>query len=135
MVLAAGYTAELRREDCPDHSPVCVLFKSPAKITTVRAEELGQRFPALPYLGKKVRLSGWLRAQGFGGGDVELRMRVDYADGKVEFFDSVNGPVDAAESQRRMVSGRVGQDAVYVSIWARFHPVGPGGLRIHRLEL
>jgi hypothetical protein len=126
LVLAAGYTAELRRGDCPDHFPVCVLFKSPAKITTVRAEELAQTFPALPYLGKKIRFSAWLRAQGFGRGDVELRMRVDYANGKVEFFDSPNGPVDAAESQRRTVSGSVGPDAVYVSIWARFHPVGPG---------
>jgi len=52
-------------------------------------------------------------------------MRVDHADGRREFFDSVDGPVEAAEPQRREVLGRVSSDAVSIWIWARFHPSGP----------
>jgi len=123
-VLEAGYSVELRREDCPGISSACVMFRSPAAIKTVRAAELAQTFPALPYLGKKIRFSAWLRAQG-PGGDVELRMRVDYADRRVEFFDSVDGPVDGVAPQRREVLGRVNPGAMFISIWARFHPSGP----------
>jgi hypothetical protein len=91
----------------------------------VKAAELAQSFAAAPYVGRKIRFQAWLRVQQAGRGDVELRMRVDYADGRREFFDSVDGPVAAASPQRREVNGFVHPGAVKVSIWARFHPPGP----------
>jgi len=119
----SGYSVELRREDCPERFSACVLFRSPAHVTSVRDAVLGQTFTALPYIGKTVRFGAWLRAQG-AGADVELRVRVDHVDRRVEFFDSVEGPVDAAQAQWREVVGRVGADAKTISIWARFHPSG-----------
>jgi len=124
IVLHAGYTAELRRGDCPGFFSTCVLFQAPAVTGTVHAEELAQSFSARDYLGKKIRFSGWLRVQGPDRGDIELRMRVDHENGEVEFFDSVDGPVQAG-LQRREVVGRVSPDAVSISIWARFHPPAP----------
>lgn len=56
--------------------------------------------------------------------DVEPRMRVDHINGRVEFFDSPNGPVHTVEWQRREVAGLVSSDAVSISIWARYHPTG-----------
>jgi hypothetical protein len=90
----------------------------------IRAAELEQAFPAGPYLGRTVRFSASLRTDGMARGDVEIRMRVDYPFGRVEFFDSTEGPVRSAEWQRRKVEGHVGVDAVTISIWARYHPDG-----------
>jgi uncharacterized protein (TIGR02246 family) len=125
MVLDAGYSAELHRGDCPGGFSACALFRAPAAITNIRAAELQQSFPAQPYLGKRIRFSAWLRVQGPGQGDAELRMRVDHADGSIEFFNSADAPVTSVEMQRREVLGYVSPDAAFVSIWARFHPVGP----------
>jgi uncharacterized protein (TIGR02246 family) len=123
--LQAGYTAELRRGNCRPPFSTCVFFQAPLIATTVPAEELEQTFPAGPYLRKRIRFSGWLGAQGPMHGDVELRMRVDYADGDVHFFDSIVAPVVSIEPQFREVLGVVGSDAMSISVWARFHPPGP----------
>ena len=125
MVLNAGYSAELRRGDCPQPFSSCVLFVPPVLITTVRAEELQQIFPAAPYLGKTIRFSGWLQASKPAKGDVELRMRIDHANKKVDFFDSLDGPVTSATWRRREVIGTVSSDVVSISMWARFHQPGP----------
>jgi hypothetical protein len=123
-VLAAGYRVQLRRQDCRETFSSCVVYLPPSQIGAVRVAELQQIFPAAPYLGKTIRFSAWLRVQGPDRGDAELRMRVDHVDGRVEFFDSADGPVHTVEWQRREVVGRVGSDAFSISIWSRYHPLG-----------
>ncbi len=124
MVVDAGYRAELYRQGCGERFASCVVYLPPPHIDNVRAAEVQQSFPAGPYLGKSIHFGAWLRVQGSGGGNVELRMRVDHADRTVDFFDSVAAPVETEEWQRREVIGKVGADAVSISIWARYHPGG-----------
>jgi uncharacterized protein (TIGR02246 family) len=124
FVLDAGYRAELRREGCGGRFSSCIVYSAPASIENVRAAEVAQTFPAGPYLRKSIHFGAWLRLQGSGGGNVELRMRVDHANGKTDFFDSVAAPVVTAEWQRREVIGGVSADAVSITIWARYHPSG-----------
>ena len=69
--------------------------------------------------------SGWLQASKPAKGDVELRMRIDHANKKVDFFDSLDGPVTSATWRRREVIGTVSSDVVSISMWARFHQPGP----------
>ena len=123
-VLDAGYRAELRRGECGAPFAGCVVYLAPRQIGEIRAAELEQTFPAGPYLGKTVRFRASLRTDAMARGNVEIRMRVDYPFGRVEFFDSAEGPVRSAEWQRRHVEGHVGADAVSISIWARYHPDG-----------
>jgi hypothetical protein len=121
----AGYSAELRREGCPAQSSACVIFQAPSTPGKVGDTVLGQSFATAPYVGKKIRFGAWLGMSGIYTGDIELRMRVDHADGRIEFFDSPDGPVKSQGPQWREVVGSVASDAKYVSIWARFHPLGP----------
>jgi len=123
-VLDAGYRVELRRGECAMPFAGCVVYLPPERIGGIRAAELEQTFPAGPYLGKTVRFSASLRTDRTASGDVEIRMRVDYPFGRVEFFDTAEGPVCSLEWQRRRVEGHVGPDAVTISIWARYHPDG-----------
>jgi hypothetical protein len=125
-VVDAGYRVELRRPGCMARFSTCAVYLPPREIGEVRAAELEQTFPAADYLGKRIRFAAWLRVDGPDRGDVEIRMRVDHADGRVEFFDSAEGPVHSTEWQRREVAGRVSSDAVSISIWARYHPAGFG---------
>jgi hypothetical protein len=123
-VLDAGYRVQLRRQDCKERFSSCVIYLAPPQIGGVRAAELQQTFPAAPFLGKTIHFSAWLRVQGADRGNVELRMRVDHVGGRVEFFDSIDGPVHAEDWQRREVVGQVASDAFSISIWARYHPPG-----------
>jgi hypothetical protein len=123
-VLDAGYRVELRRGECSAPFAGCVVYLAPRRTGEIRAAELEQSFPAGPYLGKTVGFSASLHMDRMARGDVEIRMRVDYPFGRVEFFDSAEGPVRSAVWQRRHVEGHVGVDAVTISIWARYHPDG-----------
>jgi hypothetical protein len=124
-VLDAGYRAELRQQDCGWRFSICVAYVPPRVIGAVRAAELAQTFPADPYIGKSIRFSAWLRLEkGSDGGYVHIRMRVDYASGKVDMRDSVPPPVTGAEWQQREVYGHVDPGAVSISIWARYVPSG-----------
>lgn len=124
-VLDAGYRAELRRQDCGERFATCVTFVPPAPAGDTRGTEIEQTFPAEPYIGKSIRSSAWLRMEEVRrGGYVHIRMRVDYADGKVDMLDSVAPPVNGPEWQEREVFGHVNPNAVSVTIWARRVPSG-----------
>ena len=124
-VLNAGYRAELRQQNCGPRFSSCVAYVPPPVIGTVRAAELAQTFPAEPYIGKSIRFSAWLRLQqGSDGGYIHIRMRVDYASGRIDMRDSVASPVNGEEWQLREVFGHVDPGAVSISIWARYVPSG-----------
>ena len=123
-VLDAGYRVELRRDECAAPFAGCLVYLAPQRIGDIRAAELEQTFQAAPYVGKMVRFSASLRTDRMASGNVEIRMRVDYPFGRVEFFDSAEGPVRSAEWLRRHVEGHIGTGAVTISIWARYHPDG-----------
>ena len=124
VVTEAGYRAELQREGCGHGFATCVAYVTPLYFGDVKAAELEQRFPAQPYIGKSIRFSAWLRLQSPTGGYIHIRMRVDRANGDVDFFDSAAPPVTSGEWQRREVWGHVAADAVSISIWARYCPSG-----------
>jgi uncharacterized protein (TIGR02246 family) len=125
FVLDAGYRAERREQGCGQHLSACVAYVAPPVIGTVRAAELGQTFPADPYIGKSIRFSALLRLQeGSSGGYVHIRMRVDYAGGKIDMRDSVDPPVSSPDWQLREVFGHVNPGAVSITIWARYVPSG-----------
>ena len=124
VVLAAGYRSELREEGC-GRFPRCVAYVAPAVIREVRAAELQQAFPAEPYIGKSVRFSAWLRLiQASNGGYIHIRMRIYYADGHSDLFDSLTAPVVLPGWEQREVFGHVGPGAVSIAIWARYVPSG-----------
>jgi hypothetical protein len=85
---------------------------------------LQQSFPAQPLIGKTVRFSAYLSTESSNGGDIEIRMRVDHSDGKIEFFDSSLGPAHFSFAERRELVALVAPDAVTISIWSRYHPSG-----------
>jgi hypothetical protein len=125
QVLDAGYGTELHADDCGALFSRCVAYFAPPFIGAIRAAELSQTFPAAPYIGKSIRFSAWLRLQqGRGGGYIHIRMRIDYADGRVDMWDSVDPPVTGPEWQEREVLGEVGPGASTISIWARYVPSG-----------
>jgi uncharacterized protein (TIGR02246 family) len=125
FVLDAGYRAERRTQGCGQHLSSCVAYVAPPLIGAVRAAELQQAFPAGPYIGKSIRFSALLRLQeGSAGGYVHIRMRVDYANGKFDRWDSAVPPVTSADWQLREVFGHVNPGAVSISIWARYVPSG-----------
>jgi uncharacterized protein (TIGR02246 family) len=125
FVLDAGYRAERRQQGCGQHLSTCIAYVAPSVIGTVRAAELGQTFPADPYIGKPIRFSALLRLQeGSAGGYVHIRMRVDYANGKIDMRDSVDPPVSSADWQLREVFGHVNPGAISITIWARYVPSG-----------
>ena len=125
FALDAGYRAELRRQDCGERFATCVTFVPPPAVGDTRGTEIEQTFPAEPYIGKLIRFSAWLRLEGgSGGGYVHIRMRVDYADGKVDMLDSVAPPVNGPEWQQREVFGHVNPEAISITIWARRVPYG-----------
>ena len=127
FVLDAGYRAERREQGCGQHLSTCVAYVAPPVIGTVRAAELEQTFPADPYIGKSIRFSALLRLQeGSSGGYVHIRMRVDYAGGKIDMRDSVDPPVSSPDWQLREVFGHVNPGAVSITIWARYVPSGLG---------
>lgn len=120
VVLAAGYRAELREEDC-GRFPRCVAYVAPPVIREVRTAELQQAFPAEPYIGKSVRFSAWLRLiQASNGGYIHIRMRIYYADGHSNLYDSLAAPVVLPGWEQREVFGHVGTGAVSIAIWARY---------------
>ncbi len=124
-VLNAGYRAELRHQDCGQRFSSCVAYVPPPVIGTVRAAELAQTFPADPYIGKSIRFGAWLRLQqGADGGYIHIRMRVDYASGRIDMRDSMAPHVTGEDWQQREVVGHVEPDAVSISIWARYVPSG-----------
>jgi hypothetical protein len=124
-VLDAGYRAELRRQDCGGRFATCVTFVPPPPAGDTRGTEIEQTFPAEPYIGKSIRFSAWLRMEAAGrGGYVHIRMRADYASGKVDMLDSVAPPVNGPEWQEREVFGHVNPEAVSITIWARRVPSG-----------
>jgi hypothetical protein len=124
FVLDAGYRSELRRDDCGRFS-VCVAYVAPAVIENVRAAELGQTFPAAPYIGKSIRFGAWLRLQqASAGGYIHIRMRVDYAHRSTGPLDSLLPFVDGPEWQHRDVFAHVDPGAVSITIWARYVPSG-----------
>jgi hypothetical protein len=125
FALDAGYRAELRRQDCGGRFATCVTFVPPPPVGDTRGTEIEQTFPAEPFIGKSIRFSAWLRMEGVGrGGYVHIRMRVDYANGKVDMLDSVAPPVNGPEWQQREVFGHVNANAVSITIWARRVPSG-----------
>jgi hypothetical protein len=79
---------------------------APAVIDKVRNANMEQAFPAGPYIGKSIRFSAWLRTEhASNGGYIHIRMRIYYANGKSELRDSVQGPVDSEQWQKRAVFG------------------------------
>ena len=125
IVLDAGYRAERREQGCGQHLSTCVAYVAPPVIGTVRAAEFAQTFPADPYIGKSIRFSALLRLQeGSAGGYVHIRMRVDYASGKIDMRDSTVPPVSSPDWQLREVFGHVNPGAVSITIWARYVPSG-----------
>jgi uncharacterized protein (TIGR02246 family) len=125
LVLDAGYRAERRQQGCGQYFSSCVAIVPPSVIGTVRAAEVQQTFPADPYIGKSIRFSALLRLQDGGAGAyVHIRMRIDYANRKIDMRDSVASPVTSADWQLREVFGHVDPGAVSISIWARYVPSG-----------
>jgi hypothetical protein len=123
-VLNAGYRTEIRQEGC-GRFPACVAYVTPAIIGTVRAAELQQSFPAESYIGKSIRFAAWLRLdQARNGGYIHIRMRIYYADGHSDLYDSIEPPVDVSRWEQREVFGHVNPGATMVAIWARYVPSG-----------
>ncbi|HWE49183.1 MAG TPA: hypothetical protein VG273_05320 [Bryobacteraceae bacterium] len=105
-------------------------------LVDVKNTVLAQTFSAGPYIGKSIRFSAYLRLQrGDTGGNIHIRMRINYADGHADLRDSLMPPVTGDRWERREVFGDVKPGAVSIGIFSRYFPPGVGWVRAPAFEV
>jgi len=115
------YSAELRRNGCPNNSGCAVLLVSPNAPWRRPFSTMIQSFNAEAYRGKTVRLRAWLRVEAENDG-AQMRLAVD-RDG---FFDNLDSqPVRAAEWTRSEVVRRIDEDVRFILIGVMSNARGP----------
>ncbi len=95
-----------------------------------------QSIDATPLRGKRIRFSGWVRAEPMGMGRAQLWLRVDRADGKRGFFDNMQDrPITAPEWRRYAIVGDVAADAQRIALGMMLNGQGRAWLDDVTLEV
>ncbi len=120
-LLDSGFSAELRREGCHG-TAACAVVIVPPNLPTRKSGDgtpvplfgnLMQKFFAIRYRGKRIRLRAWIKLEPVDKKDrAQMWLRVDRHDGEFGLFDNMDRrPVTKDEWKQVEITGRVDKDA------------------------
>lgn len=112
--MVAGGQAELQRQGCHGTSACAAVWRTGSDAGSAT---LAQGFTAVPYRGKTVRVSGWLRMESGNPNDTaRLWLRIERTGGRAAFMDNMDDrPVKPSAWTYAEIVGNVAADAATIS--------------------